>query len=76
MTDKTVSRTDYVWGHIAIIIFHIVVASLLISIYFMEEWSRNTVNIICVTLGSIMLTMSLLAFVPILNIREKIIIPS
>lgn len=72
---KTVSRSAYVWGHIVVILFHIAVSCVLISFYFRDRWNLRTLEITSVTLGSIMLVVSLLSFVPILNIKEKIEIP-
>jgi len=75
MKTKTVSRSSYVWGHIAVILFHIAVSSVMISFYFRNRWNQRDLEITAVTLGSIMLIMSLLAFVPILQVTEKIVIP-
>ncbi len=68
--DKTVSRDGYIWGHIVVILFHIAIASVLISIYFMDSWSRKKVNIICVSIGSVLLAASILALVPIMNYEK------
>jgi hypothetical protein len=66
-SDKKVSRDGYIWGHIATIIFHIIIASLLITLYFKKKWSRETIEIWCVTLGSILLVVSILSIVPIVQ---------
>lgn len=73
---KTVSRSTYEWAHIVVILFHIAVSCVMISFYFRQRWDRRDLEITAVTLGSIMLAISLLSFVPILSIREKIVIPS
>lgn len=66
-SNKTVSKEGYFWGHLVTIFFHIAIASVLISIYFMESWSRRKIEIICVSLGSVLLVVSLLALVPIIS---------
>jgi len=68
--DKVISKNAYFWGHIATIIFHIAIASVLISIYFMESWSKDKIEIICVSLGSVLLVVSLLALVPIFRYKS------
>jgi uncharacterized membrane protein len=74
MKEKIISKKSYIWGHVATILFHIIIACVLISVYFMKSWSRKKVDIICVSLGSILLTVSLLSFIPILTNWEKIMI--
>ena len=65
--DKVVSKDGYLWGHIGTIIFHIAIAVVLITIYFMSSWSRSTIEKLCLVLGSVLLAVSLLSLVPILK---------
>lgn len=64
---KSVSRDAYLWGHLATIFFHIAIASTLIAIYFKESWSRRKIEILCISLGSVLLVVSILSMIPILN---------
>ena len=75
MGEKTISRSAYVWGHIAVILFHIAISCVMISFYFRDRWNQRDLEITAVTLGSIMLVMSLLSLVPILKVTQKIVIP-
>lgn len=65
--DTIITRDAYAWGHFAVILFHFVIGLILVLIYFNEKmgWSIETVRIICITFGVIMMVMSILALVPI-----------
>lgn len=63
--DKVISRDAYVWGHFGTILFHMGIAILLIVSYFVKNWDRDTLRIINVSVGAILLTVSILAMVPI-----------
>jgi hypothetical protein len=70
---KTVSSSAYFWGHLATIVFHVIIASLLISIYFKgNNWGMEKVRTISVSAGSVLLAVSLLSLVPILRYRKNI----
>jgi hypothetical protein len=64
-----ISSQAYFWGHIGVILFHIGIASVLISMYYVNEWSEETLRIISLSLGWVLMAVNLLSFVPILKVR-------
>lgn len=74
MADKEISKQSYVWGHIGTIFFHVVVASLLITLYFRESIGSASRKTMVLILGSVLLLVSLLALAPILKDYDKIVI--
>lgn len=63
--DKVISRDAFAWGHFGTILFHVAIAILLIVSYFVKNWDRDTLRIINVSVGSVLLAVSILALVPI-----------
>ena len=71
---KEISKDTYVWAHVGVIIFHVIIGALLITMYFKEKLvdvSRKTMVLI---LGSILIVVSLLGLIPILKDYGKITI--
>jgi len=67
-----ISRDAYVWGHFAVILFHIGIAAVLISMYYVEDWSENTLRTIALSLGWVLMAVSLLALVPIFKYYPQV----
>ena len=71
---KEISKKSYVWGHIGTIIFHVLIAALLITLYFRDTIGRVNRKTMVLILGSILLIVSLLALAPILKDYDRIVI--
>ena len=75
MTTKEIKKDSYVWGHVGVIIYHVVLASLLIISQFYYKLFGISSRILVLILAFILLITSLLALIPILKIDEdKIVI--
>ena len=74
MAQKEVSKSAYVWGHVGSIVFHVLIASLLIALYFRDHLGSASRKTMVLILGSLLLLMSLLALIPVLMDYDKIII--
>ena len=74
MSEKEISKKSYVWGHIGTIIFHVLIASLLITLYFRDSIGSASRKTMVLILGSVLLLVSLLALAPILKDYDKIVI--
>lgn len=64
MTDKTISKNAYVWGHVAVIVYHILTAIILILTEYVSTLKKHQKTIV-VTLASILLIVSVLSIWPI-----------
>ena len=69
---KKISRSSYVWSHVAVIIFHILLAILLILTYFYDKLGKVESKTVVFVIGIVLLLMSLGSFVPILMDNKKI----
>ena len=74
MAEKEISKKSYVWGHIGTILFHVLIASFLIALYFRDHIGSASRKTMVLILGSVLLIVSLLALAPILKDYDKIII--
>lgn len=69
---KKLSKSTYVWSHIGIILFHTILAALLIATYFYDKVGINSKTLVLI-IGILLLVMSLGSLAPIL-MNNKIII--
>jgi hypothetical protein len=69
MTTTNITGTDFKWGHIGVIIFHTIIAGILI---FFGLRNTNYVNLkkYILYIGVLLGAVSLLALVPILNKKD------
>ena len=70
---KKLSKSGYVWSHIAVILIHVILASLLISTYFYKKIILDSKTLVLV-IGILLLLMSLGSLAPILMTNNKILI--
>lgn len=75
MSEKNIDKDAYVWGHVATIIFHVILGLVIIT-YALKINSAELKNIRLVLLiaGGLLVVVSLLGLVPILKDYNKIII--
>ena len=69
---KRISRATYVWSHIAVILFHIILGSILIITYFYDSIGKLKSKVIVFTVGIVLVFMSFGSLVPILMDNKKI----
>tara|TARA_Y100001972_G_C7616389_1_gene309109 strand:- start:254 stop:487 length:234 start_codon:yes stop_codon:yes gene_type:complete len=72
--EKKISKSTYVWSHIAIILFHTILGLLLISTYFYPKIANVDSKIIVLIVGILLTILSLGSLAPILMDNKKIII--
>lgn len=76
--DKTVSKESYVWGHFGVIVFHTLIASLLIYLSYAKVAEKgNTLTMrryrnILFTTGIVLLIVSLGSLAPIFSDYDKL----
>ena len=72
MDVKKVKKSTYVWAHVGVIIFHVLIGALLVaSRYYKKLLGLQSKNIVPV-LGLILIVVSLLGLFPILKNHDKI----
>jgi len=69
---KKISKSVYVWSHIAVIIFHTLLGILLILTYFYSKLGKVDSKVIVFVIGIVLLLMSLGSLVPILMDNKRI----
>lgn len=69
---KTISRSTYVWSHIAVILFHTILGILLIITYFYDTIGKLNSKVLVFAIGIILVLMSLGSLAPILMDNKKI----
>ncbi len=69
---KKISKSTYVWSHIGVIIFHTILAALLITTYFYDKLGTLDSKIIVLIIGIVLLLMSLGSLAPILMDNKRI----
>jgi hypothetical protein len=74
MAVKEVKKSTYVWTHVGVIIFHVLIGALLVasrySSHLLGLQSKNLVPV----LGLILIVVSLLGLFPILKNHDKMVI--
>lgn len=68
MSVKTVNKSGYVWGHIATIMFHVILS--LILLFFSYKKNYKKMHLVGRYVGFVLGAVSLLALVPILITKE------
>lgn len=63
MADKTIKKDTYIWGHVGVIIYHVITAVILIMSQYLKFFTNP--KIVVVTLAVILLIISLLSIIPI-----------
>ena len=71
---KNLSKSTYIWSHIAVIIFHTLLGALLISTFYYNKLGNIDSKIIVLIIGIILVLMSLGSLAPILMNYNKIVI--
>ena len=71
---KELKKSTYVWSHIGVIIFHVIIGALLVATYYRNMIFGIKSNVLVLVLGILLLVMSLGSLVPILQDYDKIII--
>lgn len=74
MAEKNLKKSTYVWSHIGVIIFHVIIGALLIATYYKNVVLGLRSNVLVLVLGILLVIMSLGSLVPILKDYDKIII--
>ena len=69
---KKISKSEFVWSHIAVILIHVIFATLLIATYFYKKIIIDS-KILVLVIGILLLLMSLGSLAPIL-MSNKIMI--
>ena len=71
MTDtKTVSRSTFVWGHVATILVHVLIGVVLLWVGATGTGLARGKRITILVLSGVLVLMSLLAFAPVLNKKK------
>jgi hypothetical protein len=65
MEDKVISKSTYIWSHVAVIVFHISIGILLILAQKKVLFEEKSAEIAVYTIGGLLIVISLLAIVPI-----------
>lgn len=71
--EKNVSKKNYIWAHIGVIIYHVLTAILLIVSQYIKLFNLSSKTIVLI-LSSLLLIISLLSIIPISMNYKKIII--
>lgn len=76
MTDKTkkITKKTYIWSHVAVILFHVLIGILLVLTYYRDKIGSFNSKTLVLVLGLILIFMSLGGLVPILKDYDQIVI--
>lgn len=76
MSEKNIDKDAYVWGHVATIIFHVILGLVIITYALKLNGSKelNHIRLVLLIAGGLLVVVSLLGLWPILKDYNKIII--
>tara|TARA_Y100000114_G_C11596136_1_gene248109 strand:- start:61 stop:300 length:240 start_codon:yes stop_codon:yes gene_type:complete len=69
---KRISKSTYIWSHIAVILFHTILGVLLVLTYFYDKLGKVESKVIIFAIGILLIIVSLGSLAPILMDYKRI----